>query len=449
MNLSTDEIYSLFGACPTEKTENQVIEGVSTDSRSLTADQVFFAIRGENFDGNDYIEKALSQGACLVVGERTFPDRRVITVTDSVLALGILAKYYRRKFDIPVIAITGSVGKTSTKEMIKSVLMRKFNVHSTTGNLNNHIGMPMTLFHLSEEHDISVLEMGMSHFNEIDYLSDIASPTFAVFTNIGVSHIGNLGSRENILKAKLEMLSHMKPYSTVLINGDDDMLKTLKDRNDFSVISFGFNQDNDYAVSQFVNESEERCSFSLNGHSYILKTGGRHNVYNALPAIIIGEMNRISKDQIQEGLYSYQNAKMRMDIIKKGTLTIINDAYNANTQSMKAAIEVLSLYPNRKVAILGEMLELGDFSDISHEEIGAFTATQGIDVLIAVGHQADKYRIGAVNKNMKSKMVYTFNDFIELKTMINDIIMDNDVILLKGSRGSKMEETLNLIDLKE
>ena len=447
IDIYTNEIYDLLDKTIEERINNTQIKGISTDTRTIKVNQVFFAIKGPNFDGNKYVFDALKKGACLVITEEKSQDKKVICVENSIIALGLLAKYYRNKFQIPFISITGSVGKTSTKEMIKSVLNISYNVHSTIGNLNNNIGLPMTLFNMTKEHEISVIEMGMNNFNEIDYLSNVLEPTIGVLTNIGVSHIGILGSRKNILKAKLEMLNHMKKGSIIYINGDDDLLITLKNRDDFRFISFGFNTTNDIVAYDYQYDNNNKCSFKLENEKYEINEIGKHNVYNVLPAIILAKQLKIPYTKIQEGINNFKNEKMRMNIIIKGNYTIINDAYNANTQSMKIAIDVLKTYKKRKVAILGDMLELGKFTKKSHIEIGEYLANNSIDIIIAVGKEAINYKEGAIRNGFSYENIYIFNNINQLKEKINDIIYNHDIILLKGSRSSKMEEVIELIKI--
>jgi len=445
INLSINEIYNILFGIKNYFNVDIFIEGFSTDTRTIKKDQVFVAIKGEHLDGHNYIKNALEKSACLVISEQKYENKKVIVVNDSIKALGDIAKYYRKKFNIPLIAITGSVGKTSTKKMITSVLESKMNVHSTKGNLNNHIGLPMTLFNINDTTDISVIEMGMNHLNEIDYLSSIALPTIGVITNIGTSHIGNLGSKKNIFRAKLEILNHIKEGSDIYINGDDEFLKKLKDNKKYHFITYGFNKENDYNISEYTILNDGSCTFKINNEQYKIPVIGKHNVYNASVAIIIGKSFNLTYNNIILGLKNYSNEKMRMETYIKGKFTIINDAYNANTQSMKAAIDVLKEYKQRKIAILGDMLELGTFSQKSHEEIGKYIAKSNIDILVAIGKEAQNYLNGAIRENMKRENIYIFETLIDIDSKINDIIQDNDVILIKGSRGSKMENVLKYI----
>ncbi|MCK5811453.1 MAG: UDP-N-acetylmuramoyl-tripeptide--D-alanyl-D-alanine ligase [Clostridiales bacterium] len=450
MNLWIDEVQSLFDCCDKEHRTHQLLKGVSTDSRDIKVGQLFIALKGENFDGHNYIDKAIKKGASLILSEKNHLNPKVIKVDDTIKALGLLAKYYRLKFSIPVIALTGSVGKTTTKNMINSVLSTLKNVHTTKGNKNNHIGLPMSLFNLTSEHDVSILEMGMNHLGEIDYLSSIAKPTISILTNIGVSHIGNLGSKENIFIAKKEMLNHLLPKSLLLINGDDEFLMSLQANSPYRVITYGFSSHNTVKASHYKTLEDNKGSQFMIGHElYTLNTLGKHNVYNALPAITLGNEFGLSTKMINQGLKTFSNEKMRMNISKIQGMTIINDAYNANTQSMKAAIDVLDIQKGRKVAILGDMLEMGDFSKDNHFDVGKHVANSLMDVLIGVGNDASFYIDGAKSAKNSNLELYYFEDLSYLEKNINDIIKQGDSILLKGSRGSKMETVIEFINKKE
>ncbi len=450
MNLWIDEVQSLFNCCNKFNMTHQLLKGVSTDSRNIEAGQLFIALKGENFDGHDYIDKAIEKGASLILSENSHINPKVIKVDDTIKALGLLAKYYRSKFKIPVIGLTGSVGKTTTKNMINSVLSFSKNVHTTKGNKNNHIGLPMSLLDLTSEHDISVLEMGMNHLGEIDYLSSIAKPTISILTNIGVSHIGNLQSKENIFAAKKEILNHLLPKSLLLLNGDDEFLKSLQDNSPYRVITYGFGNHNMVKASHYKLLNENNGSqFMIGDELYTLNTLGKHNVYNVLPAIILGKEFGLDTQMINQGLKTFTQEKMRMDISKIREMTIINDAYNANTQSMKAAIDVLVTQQGRKVAILGDMLEMGDFSKDNHLDVGQYVANSMVDVLIGVGNDAIFYIDGAKKEKISNLNLYYFPDLTQLATNINDIIQPGDFILLKGSRGSKMESVIEFISKKE
>lgn len=450
MNLLIDEVQSLFTCCNKNKVTHQLLKGVSTDSRNIEKGQLFIALKGENFDGHDFIEKAIKKGAALILSEKKYNHPNVIVVDDTIKALGILAKYYRSKFSIPFISLTGSVGKTTTKNMINSVLSILKNVHTTKGNKNNHIGLPMSLFNLTNEHEISVLEMGMNHLGEIDYLSSIAKPTIGILTNIGVSHIGNLGSKENIFNAKKEMLNHLSPKSLLLINGDDEFLLSLQDNSPFRVITYGFGVHNMIKASNYkLLPLNKGSQFMINDELYTLNTLGKHNVYNSLPAIILGKEFGLNLKMINQGLNMFTHEKMRLEISKIHGMTIINDAYNANTQSMKAAIDVLATQKGRKIAILGDMLEMGEFSKDNHLDVGKYSSSSIIDVLIGVGEQAKYYIEGAKEFKTSNISLYYFSNLQQLAKEINDIIQIDDIILLKGSRGSKMESVMGFINKKE
>lgn len=423
--------------------EALVFTGVSTDTRTIEPGNMFIAIKGENFDGAEYVLQALEKGASCAVAQREFNNSRVIVVEDTIKALGKLAKYHREQFNIPVIAVTGSVGKTTVKNMLISVLSKKYNVHSTKGNKNNHIGLPMMLMNLNENHDISVLEMGMSGFGEIDYLSYIAQPDYAVITNIGMSHIGMLGSQNNILKAKSEIMNHMKQGGTVLINGDDELLADLKVPDGLRLLSYGTSKDSDCTVNGISNNSEGNCVFTSSGTKFVLPVPGLHNAVNAAAVIALARILDIDDNLIKEGLVNFKQSKMRMHRFEKDGISFINDAYNANPQSMMAALDILDKSDGRKIAVLGDMLEMGSFSKEEHIKLGANAAAVA-GILVFCGTEADNMKTGAAGIAGDNE-VLTFLTSDEAGAALTGILQPGDTVLIKGSRGMKMENVLEYI----
>lgn len=425
-----------------------LVKDISTDSRKIPEGCLFIPLKGERFDGHAFLYKALKIGAACALsseGADDVPGKTIILVEDTGKALRDLAAWYRSQFDIPIVGITGSVGKTSTKDMVASVLGQKLNILKTQGNFNNEIGLPLTVFNLEDVHQAAVLEMGMNNFGEIHRLSSIAKPSLAVITNIGVSHIENLGSRENILKAKLEILDGMGENSTLFINGDDELLSTVKNKKDVKIVTFGIHADCDFKALDIRNRGEKGISFSVivNGASYgvDIPVPGMHNVYNALAGIGVGLSLGLSMQQILNGIASFSPGKMRMNITNTGIYKVINDTYNASPQSMEAALKVLSDIggTNRKVAILGDMLELGDYSQKGHKDVGRICA-ENADILIACGTSSEETVNGALEAGMKGDRVYYYKTTQEAVSNIKNILKTGDVILVKGSRGMKMEE---------
>lgn len=426
--------------------ENLFISGVSTDSRKVKNAELFIALKGINMDGHDYVQKAVEKGALAsVVSKKIDGSGTQILVEDTFIALKKLAAFYREGFNIPVIGVTGSTGKTSTKEIIASVLDEEFNVHKTMLNFNNEIGLPLTIFELKREHEISVLEMGMNNLGEIQRLSEISRPNIGVITNIGTAHIENLGSRENILKAKMEITSYFDSNGILIVNGDDRYLSTI-DNKDYKIIKVSSNNNGDYNAFDVENHGELgiefKCIFRNEPCKFKLNVPGMHNIYNALSAIAIGDLFNMDLNSIKQGLEKYKPVGQRMNIINLDKdIKIINDCYNANPESMKAAIDVLVTYEKRrKIAVLGDMFELGDFSEAAHREVGSYLKGK-CDILIAVGNDA----IHIYNEAKMNIESYFFKAKDEANGYIKSILKDGDILLVKASRGMKMEDITNYL----
>lgn len=445
-----------------EATEGVLLHGdpetditcISTDTRKLKKGDFFVPILGENFDGHDFINQALELGAC---GYLTHRDDRiilkgiVIKVKDSLKAYQAIAELYRAKFDIPIIGVTGSSGKTTTKDMIYEVLARKYKVLRTEGNLNNQIGVPMTLLNLSTEHQIGVIEMGMNSLGEISVLSKIARPCVSVITNIGLAHIGKLGSRQNILKAKMEILDGMDENGVVILNGDDSLLLGLKNLLKFKTIYFGLQEGLDIQAYNIRVIDEINISFDIqiNGQKYfvLVPLPGIHNVYNALAAIAVGIEFKVPMEYIIEGIRNYKPSKRRMNILLLSRkIKLIDDVYNANPNSMEEALKVMkNLSGNRKIAVLGDMLELGEWTRQAHMNIGESVVKNEINYLITLGENSKHIAEGAVRLGMSQRKIKTCLTIDEVNQTLKDLIRDGDVILVKGSRGMKMEGIVEFI----
>ncbi len=440
MRMNALEAAKIMGGKTNTMSAGLVFTGVSTDTRTIKTGDLFFAITGENFNGGEYIGEAFKKGAACAVTSKISGDSRVITVKDPVKSLGKLAKHHREQFDIPVIAVTGSVGKTTVKNMLISIFSQKFTVHHTKGNKNNHIGLPMTLLQLTEEHDVSVIEMGMSSLGEIDYLSYLTTPEYAIITNIGFSHIGILRSLENIFRAKTEVMNHMKPGGKVLINGDDDFLAKLTKTKGLGIISFGQGEGNDFTVTDISTNEKGNCSFKYNGVDYLLPVPGKHNVLNAMAAVSAAKIFGIDDKFIKKGLREFKPEKMRLDRYEFNGVWYINDSYNASPQSMKAALDILGNSHGRKIAVLGDMLELGSFSKEEHIKVGG-KASDVADVLVLCGQEAGNMKEGAVEKGFKGEIrIFELSD--EAAAFLEKTVMTGDTVLIKGSRGMKMENVL-------
>ncbi|MCK9218114.1 MAG: UDP-N-acetylmuramoyl-tripeptide--D-alanyl-D-alanine ligase, partial [Firmicutes bacterium] len=425
--------------------------GISTDSRTIGEGNLFIPIVGEKYDGHDFIGNAIKAGAIATLSDRSLKGKDIpyIKVKDTEDALINIAKYYRTKFDIPAIAITGSSGKTTTKEMVAAVLSQSFNVLKNEGNYNNTIGLPHAIFKLNKDHDICVMEMGMNSFGEISKLASIVKPDLALVTNIGTAHIEFLGSRENIFKAKMEVVENFTSRNTLIINGDDDMLKAF-DRNSFSIISVGLESENDiiaYDIKQIDNKGIEfSVRYKNKSERFYIPVIGIHNVYNGLFGIAAGLYKDMSLENIKKGLAGFTPPDMRMEtFVLKNGIRIINDAYNANPESVRAAIITLANIQSKakKILVLGDMMELGKYSENEHYKIGKFAACNNIDLLITIGERSKRTQQGALQAGLPE--AFHFENNKKGLDYLLSRLLPYDIVLIKGSRSAKMEEIAYLL----
>lgn len=441
-----------------------VLENFCQDTRMIQAGDVYVGIKGEHHNGNDIYEDALEKGAkvCILQGivipeniKERYEGRAIIIVEDTIRALQKLATYKRSMYDIPVVAITGSVGKTSTKDIVASVMSKEFNVLKTEGNYNSQLGVALTVLRL-KNHTAMVVELGMSDLGEISRLTDIVKPTVAVITNIGTAHIGILGSRENILKAKLEILEGLQSDGKVVINNDNDLLHqwSLNSSGRYDVVTYGMeNVSNVMAYNTVLTEDGSDYDVDVRSKTYRVHIGigGNHFVSNSLCAIAVGRIFNISMENILDGIAHFELTKRRMQVEKlENNVTVINDCYNANCDSMKAAIEYLSkLESNTKIAVLGDMLELGEYSEALHREVGKEVAKDKIDILITVGAEARNIADEAYKNGMDSQNIYLFNTNEEALSKLKEFIhKGNTSVLIKASNGMAFQEIANAICVK-
>lgn len=425
----------------------------SKDTREIEKGDVYIAIKGETFDGNKFWRHALESGAdCVIVDnvnftekeKQEFKEKTIIQVEDTLKALYKIAEYKRSLYDIPVIAITGSVGKTSTKDIVANIVGQKYKTLKTIGNNNNNIGLPFTILRMKDE-EAMVLEMGMNHFGEIRLLTNIAKPTICIITNIGTSHIGNLGSRENILKAKLEILEGTeKPI--IIINNDNDLLHKWYEDNKqkMDIKTYGIKEKSHINAKNIVlEESSSQFTCNLENENLNIKVpiGGEHFILNSLCAVSVGKALGIDNEKIIKGIESFELTKKRMDITElKDGIKIINDAYNASYESMSASLKSLAEFKeNRKIAVLGDMFELGDFSKELHEKVGEEVLKNKIDILICSGENAKNICEKAQEK-MDKENIYYLKDKNQIISLLEKIKKPGDVILLKASNGMKFYE---------
>lgn len=429
--------------------ENLKIENFSKDTREINENDCYIGIKGETFDGNLFYEEAFKKGAsaCILEKEsvkdidfKDYNGKTIIIVDNSIKFLQELAAYKRSLYDIPVIAVTGSVGKTSTKEIISSVLSTKYNVLKTEGNYNNHIGLPLTILKL-KEHNAMVLEMGMNHLNEINLLSKIAKPTIAVITNIGTAHIGNLGSRENILKAKLEIIDGLKENGTLIINNDNDMLHNNLDKINVNIKTIGINNRSDYMATNIVDKIFS-SKFKIKDTDFEVNAPGEAFIYNSLVAYAVGKELNISDENIKKGIENFKLPSNRLEkIVNKTGTTIINDTYNCSYDSLINSIDMISKSNyNRKLLMIGDILELGDYSEDIHRKIGNYILNKDIDGVILVGNEV-KFIKDELIKNNFNKDINIFNNESDSHEFLKNYLKKDDIILLKGSNGMKLFNT--------
>jgi len=423
---------------------------VSTDTRKIEKDNLFIALTGENFNGNDYVLHAIEKGACIViVDEVKFRIEElngkgiIIKVKNTKEALGDLARFYRQKLGIKVVGITGSTGKTSTKDLVAAFLSGKYKVFKTQGNFNNEIGLPLMILELSKDYDIAVLEMGTSNFGEINRLASIALPDVAAITNVGVAHIEYLKSRENILKEKMCIVDFFKEKNSLIVNCENDMLKLVDKCDKFNLEKIGYDEECDIYAKN-VELTTEKTSFDViakdnESYRFTLNMVGQHNVLNALIGIQISKDFGLTFQEMEKGLENFNATSMRLEFINKNNFTIINDSYNANPDSMKAALEVLKGYSGaRKIAILGTMGELGDYAKEAHTQVGEF-ARDKADIVLTTGDFKKCYEEGFKEGTM------IFETKQELMEELSKMIKTDDTILIKASRSEKFEEIIRYI----
>lgn len=437
------------------KEQEQInITGAVLDSRKVEEGYLFFATRGEKVDGHSFIPQVAEKKASCVVCEKAPENVEIpyILVEDSFVALKQIAAYYRGNLTIPIVGITGSVGKTSTKEMISSVLSTRYNVLKTEGNFNNEVGLPLTILRIRDEHKVAVVEMGINHFGEMHRLSEIAKPNICVITNIGQCHLEFLGSREGILKAKSEIFDFMNPEGYVCINGDDDMLSTIKEVHGHKPVTYGMTIKNDVYVTSVTSKGilGSDASVYLNDETFDVNIPlpGEHMVMNALAAACVGDLLGLKQEEIAEGIANAKPVGGRSNLIVLENRMVLDDCYNANPVSMKAAIDLLNLANTRKVAILGDMFELGEGQEAMHGEIGTYAVEKGIDALVCVGELSKNMYDAAVkakNDMCKDIQIYYMEDREEVIQKIEAILEKGDTILVKASHGMGFAEVVKAL----
>ena len=428
-----------------------VIESVIMDSRLDVTGALFVAIAGERADGHDFVPDVLSRGAVCCLVEREIPHASgpQILVDSTLRAVRDLAGFYRRMFDIPFIGITGSVGKTSTKDMLATTLSAKFRVHRTAGNFNNELGVPMTLLALRDEHEVAVIEMGISDFGEMTRLTDMVRPHIAILTIIGYAHLDNLGDRSGVYKAKTEIFHGLQESGMALLNGDDDMLRICNvadiapGKTHTTRRLYGLEPHNNYRATNITSlgEAGTSCTFTWDDHTLdvTIPAFGTPFVYAALASTAVGDHLGMTPEEIKRGIAAFHTVQGRANVIRTETLTIIDDCYNANPSSVKASVTSLTDLPGRRAAILGDMKELGADSVALHREMGEHAANCGIDCIIAIGEMSVHTYESAKAKNPNLQVLY-FSEKPAALTALPDLLRRGDQVLVKASRSGRFEE---------
>ena len=431
------------------------VKGISIDTRTIKPGEVFVAIRGDNFDGHDFIAAAIKNKASLIISESKKtknPEKTktaFIEVKNTIKALGEIAAFRRQEFNIPLIAVTGSSGKTTTKDMIACVLSKKFNVLKSEGTKNNHIGLPLTLTRLTSDHDVCVLEIGTNHFGEVDYLAKIAKPNIAVITNIGYSHLEFFGNLEGVYKEKRSLLKHLKAPGIAMLNADDFKLSRLisgKCKGP-KVFGFGINNPGEFRASD-IKLTKARLEFLIaKKYKFSLDNPGRGNIYNALAAIAVARILGIGYVDAAKAMAEFDFPKNRLNLVKLNNAQFINDTYNSNPTSLEQALEVLRSFPSRgrKIFVMGDMLELGPDSRLFHDQVGRLAA--GIcDVILTVGKLSEHAVSSALKRGFDTTKIFACADSGQARDILFNKISPakGDVVLVKGSRSMKMEEVFNL-----
>ena len=428
------------------------ITGAVIDSRQVEPGYLYIPIRGERVDGHRFIPDVFEKGALAVLSEEPLenPAGPYILVASSEQALKDIAEFYRTTLAIKIIGITGSVGKTSTKEMISAVLEQKYNVLKTEGNFNNEIGLPLTILRIRREHEAAVVEMGISEFGEMHRIAKVAKPDICVMTNIGQCHLENLIDRDGILRAKSEIFDFMNQEGTVIVNGDDDKLATIHDVYGKAPITFGMNKDNAIWADHIENRGLLGSRADIHMGDVLVHANiplpGEHMIYNAMAAAAVGVQFDMMKEEITAGISHVEAVAGRSHLIEAGDKVVIDDCYNANPVSMKAAIDLLATAPGRKVAILGDMFELGENERAMHREVGQYAAEKGIDLILCVGGLSSEMYEGAAEKGGEARHFETRE---ALEAVLQDLLQPGDTVLVKASHSMAFENIVQNIQENE
>ncbi len=462
MNLTIKEILEATKGTLIQGDQKTCIKNLSIDSRTIRPKDFYVPLTGENFNGHEFITQAIEKKASGIFKEKswslsnieellkTYPDVNIIEVEDALLSLQNLGEYKIKQVFPKIIGITGSVGKTTTKDMISQILGEDFSILKTKGNFNNEVGLPLTLLNLEEKHEMAVLEMGMSDLGEIKRLVEIAPPNIAVITNIGSAHIQNLKSKENILKAKMEIASSLKKGDILLLNGDDPLLWSMRNNSTaYEKVYYGMDKRNDFYPTKIIEE-EDGCIFYVDiagkNTAFQLIIPGKHQIINALAAVWIGNHYKMEAGSLQRGLEKVIISDMRFETHSISGAKVINDAYNASPESMEASIAVFeNMKGYRRILVLGDVLELGDYSEEGHRKVGAFLSKGDFYRLITKGKDSKWIGMEAIKKGFPAEKVYHVESNEKAAKLLDSWLSPQDLVLVKGSRGMKMEEIIEYI----
>lgn len=442
-----DIIKATQGKCIQGETDEKIV-GVTTDSRQAKSGMLFVAVKGERHDGHSFIKDVVKQGARVIVvsGSVSVPSNvTVIKVKDTIKALGHLAKFHRARFKIPVIAITGSAGKTTTKEMVAAVLDTQYSVLKNIKTENNHFGVPYTLFQLNKDHDVAVIEVGTNQPGDIAWLAEILSPTISVFTNVGESHLERLKNKQGVFKEKTSLIRFMSPGGTVIYNQDDEYLRKIKGLK-IKQKKIGVGLSCGCIQADNIQNNTGIISFDVD-QKYSLSVVGDHHIYNALLAIACGQVCHVKKENIVKALKHFEFPAGRQQIKCIKSRIIVDDTYNANPVSVRAAIELLNNLEvtGKRILVCGDMLELGDQARELHRNMGSLVGKSRIDIFMTLGDLAKEMARGAKLEN-KALDIYQAKDIEEIKETIHEILKPGDALLIKGSRGMKMERVVEFVE---
>lgn len=453
LNLTINDIIVATDGRARKLVDNALINVVSTSSKEIDDNCLFIPIIGEIKDGHIYMEDAYQNGCrnFLIDKNHEFfkDDINLIEVSDTTKALGYIAKYYKKQFNIPYIGVTGSVGKTSTKDIIASVLKEQYNTLKNEGNFNNEIGLPKTLFKLNKDVEIAILEMGMSFKGEIKHLASLVCPDVAIISNIGMSHIENFDNQEGIFNAKMEITSFFNYDNTLIVNGDDENLKKLRNKKlNYKLLTYGFEDYNDIVCTNYEildDKIKFSAKYNLEEFNCVIPSIAKHNIYNCLSAILVGKHFNLTNEQIIKGLENFTITKGRLTIINKKDITIIDDSYNASSDSMISALNVLKTYNKRRVAILGDILETGLYHEQIHRSVGK-NILGNADFLVTVGCDCLYIKEEAINAGFLDSNIKSYNNYEELIKDIDNLIEKDDVILLKSSHGTHLDKVVEYLE---